>query len=171
MRGDNGGEFWHILGGAIVGVLSQAISDAVTSVVKGELSISHWSNYVGAAVGGAVGAATSNPVVAGAVSAAISTSVGMVVENVETLVTGKGETHSFDEMFYETANSAMIGAALGCIGMSSNNTVGLDELAGKNFAPTVKQVLREVVYSYPASFTDGIRRIIEENWIGTHWWD
>ena len=103
---------------------------------------------------------------AGAVSAATSTSVGMVVENIETLVTGKGETHSFDEMFYESANSAMIGAAFGCIGMSSSNTVVV-----KSSAPTIKQVAREVVRSYPASFTDGIRRIIEKNWIGTHWWD
>lgn len=56
------------------------ISDIVTSVINGEVTISNWQTYIGAAVGGAAGgvvlAITGNMNAANAVTAFVTTGVG-----------------------------------------------------------------------------------------------
>ena len=56
MHIDPEGELWLTLAltGALIDVASQFTSDLITSAIEGEFSLSHWSNYLGAAVGGAV---------------------------------------------------------------------------------------------------------------------
>ena len=56
MRVDGDGEFWNIVIGAAIGLAGQLVSDLINSAIKGELSFSHWTDYVSATLGGAVGA-------------------------------------------------------------------------------------------------------------------
>ena len=88
-RADSSGYLWaNVLIGAVVGavagVVGQVISDVVTSVSNGEVTISNWQTYTGAAVGGAAGgvvlATTGNMNAANAVTGAITTGVGQSLE-------------------------------------------------------------------------------------------
>ena len=87
-REDGGGEAWHLaigaLVGAVAGVVGQVISDVVTSVMNGEVTVSNWQTYTGAAIGGAAGgvvlAATGNMNAANAVTGALTTGVGQTLE-------------------------------------------------------------------------------------------
>jgi len=88
MRADHGGDFWHIVVGAAVGavagIVGQVISDVVTSLLNGEVTISNWQTYTGAAVGGAAGgvvlATTRKINAANAVTGAVTTGVGQSLE-------------------------------------------------------------------------------------------
>lgn len=61
-REDTGGEFWHLVVGAIVGVISQYVSDVVSNIVSGESLIeslvpsSSGADYLAAAASGALAA-------------------------------------------------------------------------------------------------------------------
>lgn len=89
VRTDSSGFLWtHILigtvVGAVAGVVGQIISDAVTSMLNGEITISNWQTYVGATVGGAAGGAvlatTGNMNAANTVTGAVTTGVGQSLE-------------------------------------------------------------------------------------------
>ena len=88
IRADHGGDFWNVVIGAVVGaaagIVGQVISDVVTSVLNGEVTISNWQTYTGAAVGGAAGgvvlATTGNMNAANAVTGAVTTGVGQSLE-------------------------------------------------------------------------------------------
>ncbi len=116
MRVDNDGNFWltAIIGGALVGLVSQLVSDFITSAVDGELKFSSVSTYVGAAVGGAVGGLLGNTflgnVAADATESVIGTVVGMVGENIESAIEGSEEYHTFEEISYYTIGNAMLSA-------------------------------------------------------------
>ncbi|MBP3396491.1 MAG: RHS repeat-associated core domain-containing protein [Clostridia bacterium] len=62
MRADDSGEFWHILVGAAVGVVTQYISDVAQNIASGETGSnvfkisSSWVDYAAAAVSGALAA-------------------------------------------------------------------------------------------------------------------
>ncbi len=87
-RADYGGKFWNVVIGAVVGavagIVGQVISDVVTSVLNGEVTISNWQTYTGAAVGGVAGgvvlATTGNMNAANAVTGAVTTGVGQSLE-------------------------------------------------------------------------------------------
>ena len=61
-RADLGGNFWHILVGAAVGVATQYVSDVVTSLVEGKsfkealVPTSTWADYSSAAISGGLAA-------------------------------------------------------------------------------------------------------------------
>ena len=89
MREDSSGYLWaNILIGAVVGavagIVGQVISDVITSTLNGEVTISNWQTYTGAAVGGAAGgvvlATTGNINAANAVTGAVTTGVGQSLE-------------------------------------------------------------------------------------------
>ena len=88
IRADHGGDFWNVVIGAVVGaavgIFGQVISDVVTSVLNGEVTISNWQTYTGAAAGGAAGgvvlATTGNMNAANAVTGAVTTGVGQSLE-------------------------------------------------------------------------------------------
>ena len=73
-----------LLVGAVAGFVGQVISDAVTSALNGEVTISNWQTYTGAVVGGAAGgvvlATTGNMNAANAVTGAVTTGVGQLLE-------------------------------------------------------------------------------------------
>ncbi len=78
-RKDDGGEYWHIVIGAGLGVASQAIGDLLYARDNG---ISFWEivknnpgDYVQAAFSGAISAAIGNPFVAGGVNAVVGSGI------------------------------------------------------------------------------------------------
>ncbi len=114
--GDENGEWLHFLIGAVVGavtgVLSQVVSDVVTSVITGEVHVSSWQTYAGAAVDGAAGgvtlAATGNATLADAVSGAVTTGTTGALEK----VTGKTEK-SWAEVGVDALADGFASCALG----------------------------------------------------------
>ena len=88
-RVDYSGEIWHpAVIGAFVGMLGglagQGITDALTSVLCNELTVSNWETYAGAAIGGAAGGVilggTGNIGASNFASGFISTGAGMFLE-------------------------------------------------------------------------------------------
>ena len=61
-RNDEDGEFWHILVGAIVGVVTQYVSDVVSNLASGKSFVeslsptSTWADYASAAISGGLAA-------------------------------------------------------------------------------------------------------------------
>ena len=120
-RADKNGDAWNILIGAVVGavvgavagVVGQVISDVVTSAIEGEVKISNWQTYAGAAIGGAAGglvlATTGNMNAANAVTGAVTTGVGQSLEK----LTIKGYDKSWAEIAGNTAADGLISYGLG----------------------------------------------------------
>ncbi len=168
MRGDDGGEFWNILVGAIIGVVSQAISDVVTSVVEGEVSISHWSNYVGAAVGGAVAAAIpGGGVLADAVGAATTTIVSSVAYNVESAISGRSDYYSVEEIFYSTVNNTICATAGGFLFDNSK----LSSTISRKLPAKISGPLGDLLRGAGIAVFDGIKNSKEFGFPNTHIWD
>ena len=116
-RKDDGGEWWHWVVGAVVGavagIVGQVISDVVTSVMNGEVTISNWQTYTGAAVGGAAGgvvlAITGDMNAANAVTGSVTTGVGQSLEK----LTIKDYNKSWAEIGANTIADGVISYELG----------------------------------------------------------
>ena len=111
-RSDSTGQFFGLddliagFVGAVVGVVSQFVSDVVTTVATGELHLSNWQTYVGAAAGGAIGGVTTlyaGPGVGNAVGAGCSTFIGQTIEKY---------TRGTDRSFGEIIRNSTIDAAI-----------------------------------------------------------
>ena len=115
-RNDDGGEFWNIVVGAIVGgvagVVNQVVSDSLTTLATGKKSTSNWQTYVGAFVGGAAGGAvlgaTGNVGAANAVSGAVSTGAGLALEKATT-----NKSISWSEIAINSAVEGAVSYGLG----------------------------------------------------------
>ena len=128
-RADSSGYLWtNILIGAVVGavagVVGQVISDVVTSVLNGEVTISNWQTYTGAAVGGAAGgvvlATTGNMNAANAVTGAVTTGVGQSLEK----LTIKNYNKSWAEIGVNAAVDGAVSYGLGKIPGIKGATAG-----------------------------------------------
>ena len=62
LRKDDNGEFWHLIVGAVVGIVTQYVSDVVTNLAEGKpigealKPSSSWADYGSAAISGALSA-------------------------------------------------------------------------------------------------------------------
>ena len=128
-RADSSGYLWtNILIGAVVGavagVVGQVISDVVTSVLNGEVTISNWQTYTGAAVGGAAGgvvlATTGNMNAANAVTSTVTTGVGQSLEK----LTIKNYNKSWAEIGVNAAVDGAVSYGLGKIPGIKGATAG-----------------------------------------------
>ena len=128
-RADSSGYLWtNILIGAVVGavagVVGQVISDVVTSVLNGEVTISNWQTYTGAAVGGAAGgvvlATTGNMNAANAVTGTVTTGVGQSLEK----LTIKNYNKSWAEIGVNAAVDGAVSYGLGKIPGIKGATAG-----------------------------------------------
>lgn len=128
-RKDDGGESWFsaIAGavvGAVAGVVGQVISDVVTSVIEGEVKMSNWQTYVGAAIGGAAGgvvfALSGNMDAANAVSGALTTGIGQSLEK----LTIKEYDKSWSEIALNTVTDGATSYGLGKIPGVKGATAG-----------------------------------------------
>ena len=128
-RADSSGYLWtNVLIGAVVGVVAgivgQVISDVVTSVINGEVTISNWQTYTGAAVGGAAGgvvlAVTGNMNAANAVTGSVTTGVGQSLEK----LTIRDYNKSWAEIGANTVADGAISYGLGKIPGIKGATAG-----------------------------------------------
>ena len=143
-RKDDGGDFWLnvLIGaavGAVAGVVGQFVSDVATSLLNGEVTISNWQTYTGAAVGGAAGgvvlATTGNMNAANAVTGAVTTGVGQSLE--------KLTISNYDKSWAEIGANAVIDGAI---------SYGLGKLPG------VKKVTSGQ-HSWSAVYKSGLTRL------------
>lgn len=117
------------MGGAVIGVVGQFISDLISSIGSedGKIHFSSWETYVGAAVGGAVGAVVSLTPLSGAASAisgGVTTFVGMGLE----MLTGKREKN-LTNLIINVAFDSIMGHITGKLTSKLVNQF--------NFAPTL----------------------------------
>ena len=186
MRSDSTGQWFGfddlIAGavGAVVGVGSQFISDAVTSAVSGSWEFSGWQAYAGAAVGGAIGGVTTlyaGPVIGAAVGAGSSTLIGQTLEN----VTG-GQKRSAAKIVTNTLVDATIGATVSKFvpinvpgitsGRNSLEAVyksGLTKLGNMNASKmSIKVVGKGIVSNFVADLGlasgMGVKSFISDSW-------
>ena len=104
-----------LVGGAVVGVAGQFVSDIITSIAERQWTFSSWQTYVGAAIGGAAGGMTllytANPIAAGAVSGGDTTLFGLGLEK----LTIDDYDKSWLEIGINSAVDASIGGLFGMI--------------------------------------------------------
>lgn len=107
--------------GAVVNVVTKVAGDVVDSMASGEVKISSWQSYVGAATGGFVSGSTF--VVSGG-NAALAGAAGSAAENFVTgglnMITGetgyrKEDGYTWKNLLYSTASGAVEGAASGWV--------------------------------------------------------
>ena len=117
---DPSGHFWlgTLIGaavGAIGGFIGQIVSDAVTSLENGKITISNWQTYTGAVVGGAAAGAvlamTGNVNLSNTVLGAVTTFVGQGLEK----LTIAGYNKSWQEIALNSVADGLISGALGRI--------------------------------------------------------
>ncbi len=114
------------LTGAVIGWVSQAISDCVTSVIDEEVHISSPAAYIGAALGGGIGAFIPDPVLSGTVSSAVGTLTEMSLTNCYNQITGEGEVYSFEETFYTVTTNAILGGLCSSVGVTDEVVTTLE---------------------------------------------
>ena len=132
MRTDANGDVWNlVIGaavGAIAGVAGQVLSDAVTSIANGELTISNWQTYVGALAGGALSGAvlggTGNVGLANAVSGFTTTGIGAALEK----ATGASDK-SWAEIGVNAVADGMVSYGLGTLPGVKNITRGRNNMS------------------------------------------
>ena len=179
-RKDSDGEYWNILIGAgigaFVGVATQFTTDLVTSAIDGELSFSHWSSYLGAAVGGAVGGAIDaleiipSPIADG-IGAGVSTIVTAVSYNIESLIVGRDDMYSSEQIFYDTFNNSLTSAMVG-FGYKESRLSKVFEIEDSNeLNKAIIKGLGSFVSGLGIATAIGITESSEFNWPNTHSWD
>lgn len=165
MRRDDGGEFWlRALGGAILGVVGQLVSDAITSAIDGEFQMSSFSTYLGAAVGGAVSAIIpgSNSIAKDIAGSVVSTVTGMIGENVQNSITGNEERNSFEQIFCATVHSTI----LTTLGSTFARNIKTDIKVKKNYIPNKVEITwRDLLSEGVNSLLNGFRSSIPGRFI------
>ncbi len=167
-RADDGGEFWNVLIGAATGAFSQLATDLISSAVSGEWRMSSFIDYAGAAIGGAIGAVLpGSGVLKDTISAATSTVVGMTVNNIANSITGEGEMHTADEIFYDSVNSALVAGLSSGMVRGSKYADAIGKIKIKN-----EPVVLNFVSGVGSMVIDGILNSKAfEAWPKTHAWE
>ena len=123
-RADDDGEFWHIVIGAVVGLVTQYVSDVVAQCKEGKSfwealkPKSSWVDYGAAALSGAVGATGIGFL--GSIAANAGISGGQYLANCVI----KGKTPNIDQLGYEMGFGALSGM-IGGKGADGANLLGV----------------------------------------------
>ncbi len=123
-RADDDGEFWHIVIGAVVGIVTQYVSDVVSNLKDGDSFLealvpsSSLIDYGAAALSGAVGATGIGFL--GSVAANAGISGGQYLANCAI----KGKTPNIDQLGYEMGFGALSGM-IGRKGADGANLLGV----------------------------------------------
>ena len=161
-RKDDGGEWWHLVVGAVVGVATQYISDVVTNLSEGKSFTeslkpsSTWADYGSAAISGAL--AASGIGLGGAIAA--NAALGGVTYMANCAI--KGEDANIVDLSLATG----IGAVSGLVGGKGANGAKL-----RGVASTSKNVLKTAVSPkkiamYTAKLTN-VRKTVISSTIST----
>ena len=157
MRADRGGEFWHIVAGAVIGGVVGFVSTAISTAMEGEFNLT--KAFVSAGVGALSGGLMAAGVPVGAMIA-INAGLGAaesVFENVYDVVSGDA-SHSVGEIISDAFISAGTAALFTYIGGASNGRkmnqmYRASQEASKTFVstgvhPNVRRAAANVVKNY-----------------------
>ncbi len=139
-RADDGGEFWHIVAGAVIGTVTNVAIQMATNILTGE----KWYDGIGisaasGALSGALAATGAGPVVQVIVNAVISGAGNFVSQGLE---------YGFDNIDYgQVANEAIVGGVT-----SAGN--GLDK-------GTAKHLMREGINATKNVFSKGLKKTVK----------
>ena len=168
MRVDYDGEFWHVIGGALIGISSQFVSDLITSSIEGELSFSNWSSYVGAAIGGAVSALVPGGVVlSDVIGAAVTTIASSATYNLASAIAGENSYYSSEEIFYNVVNNS-IASAVGAFGFNNSR---ITSLIPSSKIPRLEIGLNDFLRGAGISVLDGMKNSVSYSLFNTHIWN
>ena len=139
MRKDDGGEFWHILVGAVVGAIVSGVVKAVENVIENK----PWNDGLATSMltGAACGAlaATGAPV---AVMAVGNAAISMAGNMADQIIENKGiDNFDVGEMVYE----GVVGGVMGALGGPGTGTKNLMRQGINSVASTAKTFAREGV--------------------------
>ena len=139
MRKDDGGEFWHILVGAVVGAIVSGVAKAVENVIENK----PWNDGLATSMltGAACGAlaATGAPV---AVMAVGNAAISMAGNMADQIIENKGiDNFDVGEMVYE----GVVGGVMGALGCPGTGTKNLMRQGINSVASTAKTFAREGV--------------------------
>ncbi len=139
MRKDDGGEFWHILVGAVVGAIVSGVAKAVENVIENK----PWNDGLATSMltGAACGAlaATETPV---AVMAVGNAAISMAGNMADQIIENKGiDNFDVGEMVYE----GVVGGVMGALGGPGTGTKNLMRQGINSVASTAKTFAREGV--------------------------
>ena len=139
MRKDDGGEFWHILVGAVVGAIVSGVAKAVENVIENK----PWNDGLATSMltGAACGAlaATGAPV---AVMAVGNAAISMAGNMADQIIENKGiDNFDVGEMVYE----GVVGGVMGTLGGPGTGTKNLMRQGINSVASTAKTFAREGV--------------------------
>ena len=139
MRKDDGGEFWHILVGAVVGAIVSGVAKAVENVIENK----PWNDGLATSMltGAACGAlaATGAPV---AVMAVGNAAISMAGNMADQIIENKGiDNFDVGEMVYE----GVVGGVMGALGGPGTGTKNLMRQGINSVASTAKTFAREGV--------------------------
>ncbi|MBQ8168059.1 hypothetical protein IJZ97_01420, partial [bacterium] len=168
MRVDYDGEFWHVIGGALIGISSQFVSDLITSSIEGELSFSNWSSYVGAAIGGAVSVLVPGGVVlSDVIGAAVTTIASSATYNLASAIAGENSYYSSEEIFYNVVNNS-IASAVGAFGFNNSR---ITSLIPSSKIPRLEIGLNDFLRGAGISVLDGMKNSVSYSLFNTHIWN
>lgn len=113
--------------GAAVGLVGQYASDAISSLINGEVEYSNWQTYVGAAAGGALGGLCyqGGPIVSGAVTAGSTTLISRGLQK----FTIEDYQETWGDIFLNSGFDALAGAGLGAIPGINTITKGRNSMS------------------------------------------
>ena len=132
IRSDNGGEFWHIVAGAVIGAAIGAVSSIVTQKISGQ-EISWAKVGISAAFGAASGALASTGI--GVVGMMVGGAALSMAENAVTQVVENKGFNKFDvsDMIYD----GVVGGVSGAIGGSGSGSKHLTNLGKQTLKRTL----------------------------------
>ena len=147
MRSDQGGRFWNIVIGAVVGATINMVSSIISEAIEGDFT---WKDVgqiaISTVIGAAEGALT-------AVCPAASSAISAVASATDTAINGIIDGDSAEEIVTNTLLSSAIGAVGGSGGSDFikggkliNDAVGaIGNIAKKGVPPAVKQAARKLI--------------------------
>jgi RHS repeat-associated protein len=166
-RADDDGEFWHIVIGAVVGLVTQYVSDVVAQCKEGKSfwealkPKSSWVDYGAAALSGAVGATGIGFL--GSIAANAGISGGQYLANCVI----EGKTPDIDQLGFEVGFGAFSGM-IGGKGADGANLLGkyktskhvlkttISRKKGKMYAAKIKEIKKTALKSIRQSIERGV---------------
>lgn len=143
-RSDNGGEFWNVVVGAVVGGAISLVSSTISEIIDGNLDVGQIA--ISTAIGVAEGAAI-------AICPLASVAISATASATDTLINGIIDGDSSEELIINSLISGMIGAVAGSGGsdfvkggkLINDAASSVGNAIRKGVHPTVKKVARKTV--------------------------
>ncbi|MBQ8880515.1 MAG: RHS repeat-associated core domain-containing protein, partial [Clostridia bacterium] len=146
-RVDNGGEFWNIIAGAVIGGAISLVSSVISEVIEGDFT---WKDVGQIAISTAIGAAEGAAI---AICPSASVAISAATSTADTLINGIIDGDSSEKLIINSLVSGMIGAAAGSGGsdfvkggrLINDAMASLGNAIHKGVHPVVKKAARKTI--------------------------